>query len=124
MVTLEDVGPGTFLVRNATSELSQKLKFAIPTSGRTYSPDGWVVRKSFLPQVKHWINKLNLNSEDISTKNTKNDFYEVLHLTQDAPDYVVDAVWKILARKYHPDSIDGNQETFIKYKSAYEKIRG
>ncbi len=123
MVTIEDLSPTTFLVKNASKDLSNKLKFAIPTGSRSYTENGWVVRKDFLEQVKSWIRFYNQEVKDQTTKSKTEDYYKALHLTPDAPIFLVDATWKLLARKYHPDSVDGNQELFIQYKTAYEKIR-
>ena len=46
-----------------------------------------------------------------------------LFLTEDAPDFLVKAVWKVLAAKYHPDKPEGDEKLFNKYKKAYENIK-
>ena len=47
--------------------------------------------------------------------------YSVLYLRPDAPDFVVKAVYKTLAFKYHPDR-GGKAEQFQKVMEAYEAI--
>jgi hypothetical protein len=47
--------------------------------------------------------------------------YSILYLTTDAPEFVVKAVYKTLAFKYHPDR-GGEAEQFQKVKEAYESI--
>lgn len=49
--------------------------------------------------------------------------YATLYLTPDAPEYVVKAVWKALAKETHPD-VGGRPEEFKKYQKAYNIIKG
>ena len=49
--------------------------------------------------------------------------YNTLHLTPSAPGYILDAVWKMIIRKCHPDK-GGDTEKFTQYKDAYERIKG
>ena len=46
-----------------------------------------------------------------------------LHLTDGAPEFIVDAVWKAIAKRYHPDTYTGDADLFMKYKAAYDKIK-
>tara|TARA_R110002020_G_scaffold26270_14_gene84878 strand:+ start:15061 stop:15543 length:483 start_codon:yes stop_codon:yes gene_type:complete len=47
--------------------------------------------------------------------------YSILYLKSNAPEFVVKAVYKTLAFKYHPDR-GGETEQFQKVKEAYEAI--
>ena len=47
--------------------------------------------------------------------------YSILYLIPNAPDFVVKAVYKTLAFKYHPDR-GGEAEQFQKVREAYEAI--
>ncbi len=125
MVILENTDkPGTFLVRNAPKALQEKLKFAIPSNSRLFTEEGWIVQETYLSQVEYWCKTYHLPFSSITKQSSKESYYKVLHLLPSAPDFVVDATWKVLARKYHPDSINGNQELFLTYKQAFDKIRG
>lgn len=125
MVILENTAkPGRFLIRNAPKSLNDKIKYAIPSSGRFFTEDGWLVQDTYLSQIEHWLRYFNLAYSSQTKPTQKEEYYKVLHLLPSAPDFVVDATWKVLARKYHPDSVNGNQELFITYKLAYDKIRG
>lgn len=46
----------------------------------------------------------------------------VLHVTDDAPDCVVQAAYKALARMHHPD-VGGSREVMSKVNAAYEEIK-
>jgi len=48
--------------------------------------------------------------------------YATLFLTPAAPDFIIEAVWKALARKHHPDH-GGDSEAFKTYNAAHKKIK-
>ena len=48
--------------------------------------------------------------------------YAVLYLTEGAPAFIVEAVWKAVARKHHPD-VGGDEAVFKKYHAAYLKVK-
>lgn len=47
--------------------------------------------------------------------------FKVLNLSEDAPKEVVDAVWKALSKKYHPD-VGGDTEQMKKVNGARDEI--
>lgn len=49
--------------------------------------------------------------------------YEVLFLTPEAPDFIVDKVFRELAKRFHPDRPDGNSEKFKEVNDAYQSIK-
>ena len=49
--------------------------------------------------------------------------YTTLYLTPSAPDFVIQAVWRVLAKKHHPD-LGGDPEKFKEFKDAYDKVKG
>lgn len=52
----------------------------------------------------------------------KEDPWSTLFLLPSAPVFVVEAVWRALANKYHPDK-GGDVSLFRKFKEAYDKLR-
>lgn len=50
--------------------------------------------------------------------------YEVLHISQDAPEEIIKMAYKGLAQKYHPDRYKGHDanEIMIKIREAYETL--
>lgn len=48
--------------------------------------------------------------------------YRTLHLQPSAPWYIVEAVWKALVKRVHPDR-GGSDAEFCKTKEAYDRIR-
>lgn len=50
--------------------------------------------------------------------------YEVLHISQDAPEEIIKLAYKGLAQKYHPDRYNGSDanEIMVKIREAYETL--
>lgn len=48
--------------------------------------------------------------------------WATLYLAEGAPEYVVDAVWKTLAKRNHPD-VGGDAEVFKRLQEAYLRIK-
>ncbi|MGQ1594484.1 J domain-containing protein [Acinetobacter baumannii] len=50
--------------------------------------------------------------------------YEILHISQDAPEEIIKLAYKGLAQKYYPDRYNGNDanEIMIKIREAYETL--
>ena len=51
---------------------------------------------------------------------TKRDYYEVLGVPKDADDAALKKAYRNLAKKYHPDTNQGNPEAEAKFKEASE----
>ncbi len=51
---------------------------------------------------------------------TKRDYYEVLGVSRDADDAALKKAYRSLAKKYHPDTNQGNPEAEAKFKEASE----
>ena len=51
---------------------------------------------------------------------TKRDYYEVLGVSKDAHDAALKKAYRTLAKKYHPDTNQGNPEAEAKFKEASE----
>jgi len=51
---------------------------------------------------------------------TKRDYYEVLGVSRDADDAALKKAYRNLAKKYHPDTNQGNAEAETKFKEASE----
>lgn len=69
----------------------------------------------------HWTVREQKKPVPKKREEPTNDF-RTLFLTPDAPDFIIDAVWKALARKHHPDT-GGDAEAFRRYNEAYKKIK-
>tara|TARA_Y100000310_G_C20201072_1_gene586927 strand:- start:2 stop:544 length:543 start_codon:yes stop_codon:yes gene_type:complete len=59
-------------------------------------------------------------NKNISVSN--DDVYKILYLIDSAPKSVIKAVYKTLAKEYHPDGGSPNNERFIEIKEAYDSI--
>lgn len=50
--------------------------------------------------------------------------YKVLGVRSDADDFIIEAVYKNLAKLYHPDNlVQGNEARFKEIQAAYDKIQ-
>ena len=51
-------------------------------------------------------------------------FYEILHVSQDAPVEIIKLAYKGLAQKYHPDRYKGADanEKIVQIREAYETL--
>ena len=60
----------------------------------------------------------------ISTSKSTEDksSFAVLFLTEDVPDFLLDSVFRILAKKYHPD-VGGDPDKFKLYREAYNDCK-
>ena len=63
------------------------------------------------------------SKNNIKKPSNYNSNYEVLFLKESAPKFLVKAVYKALAKHYHPDGESPNSEEFVKIKDAYESIQ-
>ena len=50
----------------------------------------------------------------------KRDYYEVLGIAKTATDAEIKKAYRVLAKKYHPDTNPGNEEAEAKFKEASE----
>ena len=50
----------------------------------------------------------------------KRDYYEVLGVDKGADDATIKKAYRVLAKKYHPDTNPGNAEAEAKFKEASE----
>ncbi len=131
-------------------ELKSFITYSIKQSTRTWFPKKscWVVLPEVLPDIiafsRHTFNHIDTSSlpikyqkiiQDVLQGNYKksknnikkpsnyNSNYEVLFLKESAPKFLVKAVYKALAKHYHPDGESPNSEEFVKIKDAYESIQ-
>lgn len=58
----------------------------------------------------------------LPTSSKIDECYAALYLIPDAPMDIVNAAWKALAKKHHPD-VGGDEETFKRLSDAYSKIK-
>jgi DnaJ-class molecular chaperone len=101
----------------------------IPTKSRAWDPKSkyWSVS---VPYIEHAIlivqttfPELMVNDERPVVRPRRDEDYSVLHLHSTAPSYIVDAVYKAMAKHYHPDVNPKGADKMRKINSAYERIR-
>ncbi len=110
-------GDGDFFrVEGAPKAISDYIKWSItPIMYRYYDEGCWFVHKDFIDDVRQL-------DKGKSVMPFSTDPYGVLYLTVGAPRYILEAVWKAIVKKCHPDK-GGDTDKFLEYKEAYEEIK-
>ncbi len=134
-----------FVIERASNDVSSYIKWSItPTMYRYYEDGKWYVHKNHLLAVvqlgyvknkvvdysqldAQWRTKidkakLGWTKENIPTISDPSDSHSILYLTSNVPEYILEAVWKAVLKKNHPD-VGGDPEVFMKMKQAYEEIK-
>ena len=68
-------------------------------------------------------NALNGVTEDCKPGVNGKSNYSKLFLVESSPQFIVKAVHKILAKRYHPDGDDPDEEKFLEIQKAYDEIK-
>ncbi len=100
-----------YAVYDATSSMRKYFQYTVPSSYRRYESDPrphWVVHSKYL--------------EDIPSTGELQDPWSTMFLTKGAPRFIIDAVWKALAKHHHPDR-GGLAADFQRIKKAYEALK-
>jgi len=85
--------------------------------------------KSFYPEISTFFAKKGANPDEIrraisfAVNKIMNDPYVILGVNRDDPPELIDAVYRVKAKFYHPDAETGNKEKFIRLQKAYEEIK-
>lgn len=90
----------------------EALKLHIPVEYRFYEAGMWYVHADFLNVVM---------KATVPTNTADRDF-KLLYLQPDAPEVIIDVVWRRLAAMYHPDK-GGDPEDFKRLSAAYHRIK-
>ncbi len=103
----------------------QAFKHDIP-----YMDREWVRHlKAWIVEAKHLKKLVSLcevywpGEVYVSTGDSMADIYATMYLTVEAPLYVVEAVYRALVKKLHPDINPGGHEEMTKVNLAYQKIK-
>lgn len=112
------------IVETTSSSINKFITYKIPAKYKVFA-EVWHVHESYIPVLLNFSSKsgFEVDTSALPNYNAGSGRGE-LFLTEDAPGFLVKAVWKALASYYHPDSPTGNSELFIKFKNAYEKLKG
>ena len=66
--------------------------------------------------------KFALQKRHLHTSKPLSNYYDTLGITKDATEEEIKKAYKDLAKKYHPDRPEGNEEIFIRVKDAHETL--
>jgi len=144
-----DNSPQFYRVRETNKALVEFLRYSVKQSLRYYEEGAWYIHVSqalSLSQLAYATQgqlnyaalpadiQMRIAEEKVYWRRgsptpewralegvSKAQAYEQLYLTPDAPEEVVKAVWRTLAKMHHPDR-GGDEETFKKLQEAYEKV--
>lgn len=80
--------------------------------------NAWYVHDKYVQDVINVANKHGASNASIP-----NDDYAILYLQPDAPDAILEVVYRKLAQLFHPDR-GGDEEQFKRITAAYQRIKG
>jgi hypothetical protein len=137
-------------VQNPDSTIVKYLTYSVKKTHRYYAESCWFVHIDFLlPVVQlgygshgyvdysdlpigmqmqiaqekvHWGEQKS-TQEVVTHQISLEQAYATMYLVPGAPHFLVSAVWKALAKKFHPD-MGGNEELFKRYSGAHDRIMG
>lgn len=91
---------------------------------RLASEAGVEVKFSLSPELTALLNreKKQWNIKAPLVETTKKNPYATFFLTPDAPMFIVEAVWRAILLKHHPDH-GGDPAAFIAFKEAYDELK-
>jgi hypothetical protein len=111
------------------AEAVADIKFLIPANCREYSPDekAWYVNFSChaiaLDILRFHFGTVDVINGPAPTPIRKSDpDFAALHLLPTAPGFLVEAVYRAMARRHHPDH-GGDVEAMKAVNAAYKQIR-
>lgn len=102
-------------VRAPHPKIVEYLRRGVPQTYRYYSADDgcWMVHTKYAQTLAKLGN--------VQMQSAPMDPYAVLHLLPTAPESIIKAAWRELAKTLHPD-LGGDAEQFKRAKDAYETI--
>lgn len=114
------------VVDSFDSRITKFIVSKIPQKHRVFA-EVWHVHEDWVSVLLKFVQQHGINVDPSglpSYTETRQDPREDLFLTKNAPDFLIKVVWKALASHYHPDLETGDAELFMKFKQAYEKLKG
>lgn len=105
---------GWWELTSPTPKVADAVRNALPTQYRTWHNSKWYIHERVVESVRSMI-------ANTSNKVTVDDPWALLYLRQGAPQAIIKAVWRELAKELHPDR-GGDEEQFKKVKAAYERL--
>ncbi len=143
MKIIRHENPALVWVKGATGPVKSFITFSVqPASHRYWDSE----RAAWAVQVDHLIDLVKIGeyhtgfvdysdlgidlqmfiaqnkSRNVVKSIIQEDPFAVMHLLPTAPQVMIEAAWKALAKLHHPDS-GGNEEEFKRVSDAYQRIK-
>lgn len=103
------------------------MKKSIPTKKRVWDNNDkcWYIVKDQFDKLSHLLDKYYQETIllDFPQQEVSNDYWSKLYLIPGAPVEIIQAVYKILCKKYHPD-LGGDVEKMQAINIAHKEILG
>jgi DnaJ-class molecular chaperone len=111
------MSPAWIRIKKPAKDVLEYLRYSIPSTHRFYDDkeSSWFVHPEYSAQVQQ------LTGFPVTVLPPEPDPYAVLHLREGAPDFIIKAAWRELAKRLHPDH-GGNASDFAAAKAAYDKL--
>lgn len=105
-------------VTNPTDIASRHIRYTIPIQYRNYEDRCWYIHEKHIEGLQQLMAS---TGGTATSRQPVTDPYAVLHLRPTAPQAIIRAAWRELARMLHPDQ-GGDPEEFLRAKEAYEYL--
>lgn len=107
---------GWWAVIKPDRKVIEYLRRSIPQLYRQFDAETslWYVHDKYVESVRQLVYSTGSFSDE-------EDPWALLHLRPGAPQAIIQAAWRVLAKDLHPDR-GGDEEQFVKVKAAYEKL--
>lgn len=106
-------------VTNPTDVAARHIRYSIPAQYRNYEDRHWYIHDKYVEGVQQLL--ASAGPSAVAKPQAPVDPYAVLHLRPTAPQAIIRAAWRELARMLHPDQ-GGDPEEFLRAKEAYEYL--
>lgn len=110
------------------AEFTDTLKKSLPTKKRTWDGNdkAWYVVADQLDKLTHILDQYYDETIllDFPAQDVKSDAWSKLYLIEGAPIELIQAAYRVLAKKFHPDVMGGDGEKMKSVNVAYKELMG
>lgn len=117
-----------FLILEApySADFTETLKKSIPTKKRTWDANdkAWYVLRDQFDKLTHLLSEYFDETIllDFPANEVSSDSWSKMFLIKGAPVEIIQAVYRVLSKKYHPDLAGGSEEKMKELNAVYKEL--